>query len=117
MRSCIRAISRLGSRSRCKSSAMIFIATYSLHHLTDDAKAVFLSGLREQLNEGGKILIGDVAFETRAELEACREAAGADWDEDEIYFVASELREKLPGLTFARISSCAGVLTLARTEE
>ena len=93
------------------------IATYSLHHLTDDAKAVFLSGLREQLNEGGKILIGDVAFETRAELEACREAAGADWDEDEIYFVASELRGKLPGLTFARISPCAGVLTLARTEE
>lgn len=93
------------------------IATYSLHHLTDDAKATFLSSLREQLNEDGKILIGDVAFETRAELEACRETAGADWDADEIYFAASELREKLPGLRFVRISPCAGVLTLARTEE
>ena len=93
------------------------VATYSLHHLTDAEKVLFLDGLLALLKEDGEILIGDVAFETRAELEACREAAGADWDEDEIYFVASELREKLPGLTFARISSCAGVLTLARTEE
>ena len=93
------------------------VATYSLHHLTDKQKIAFLRTLRGCLKENGRILIGDVAFETRAELEACREAAGADWDEDEIYFVASELREKLPGLTFARISPCAGVLTLARTEE
>ena len=42
------------------------IATYALHHLTDAQKIVFLSALRGCLNENGKILIGDVAFETRS---------------------------------------------------
>ena len=90
------------------------IATYSLHHLTDDAKAAFLGSLREQLNEGGKILIGDVAFRTRAELEACKTQAGASWDEDEIYFVADELAPAFPQLKFVPFSACAGILSLRR---
>ena len=90
------------------------IATYSLHHLTDDAKAAFLGSLREQLNEGGKILIGDVAFRTRVELEACKTQAGASWDEDEIYFVADELAPAFPQLKFVPFSACAGILSLRR---
>lgn len=43
------------------------IDTYSLNHLTDDEKVTFLKDLLNQLNEGGVIYIGDVAFETRAE--------------------------------------------------
>ncbi len=46
------------------------IATYSLHHLSDTQKAAFLEGLLPLLNDGGVIYIGDVAFQTRAELEA-----------------------------------------------
>ena len=45
------------------------IATYSIHHLTDIQKIYFLKELRNRLREGGKILIGDVAFETRNELQ------------------------------------------------
>ena len=41
------------------------VATYSIHHLTDEQKIVFLKDLLNHLNDGGKILIGDVAFETR----------------------------------------------------
>lgn len=51
-------------------------ATYSLHHLTLEGKRDFLAQLRRQLAPEGEILIGDVAFRTQAELEACRKAAG-----------------------------------------
>lgn len=90
------------------------VATYSLHHLTDTQKRVFLSELRDHLKENGKIIIGDVAFETRKDLERCRLATGDAWDDDEIYFVAEELRKDLPGLSFTQISDCAGVLMLGR---
>ena len=90
------------------------VATYSLHHLTDTQKRVFLSELRDHLKENGKIIIVDVAFETRKDLERCRLAAGDAWDDGEIYFVAEELRKDLPGLSFTQISDCAGVLMLGR---
>ena len=90
------------------------IATYSLHHLTDQQKTVFLTDLLNRLNEGGCILIGDVAFETRASLDRCREAAGDEWDDEEIYFVADELRRSFSTLSFKKISHCAGVLSLIR---
>ena len=51
---------------------------------------------------------------TRAELERCKAAAGDAWDEDEIYFVAQELREAFPQLKFRPISSCAGLLTIQK---
>ena len=88
------------------------VATYSLHHLTDEEKAEFIAMLRRLLNEGGKILIGDVAFESRAELEACRRGAGDEWDGDEIYFVADELRAIYPDLVFKQKSYCAGVIVI-----
>lgn len=56
--------------SECKYDYIV--GTYSLHHLTDEQKVTFFSSLMECLNDGGKLLIGDVAFETRAELEKCR---------------------------------------------
>ena len=90
------------------------VATYSLHHLTDAQKVVFLSALRGCLNENGKILIGDVAFETRGALNRCRQEAGADWDVDEIYFVAEELKRDFPDLSFTQLSPCAGVLTISK---
>ena len=88
------------------------IATYSLHHLTDDRKVAFLRSLAECLNAGGRILVGDVAFETRADLEQCRKDAGDEWDDEEFYFAADELKEAFPGLHFEKISFCAGILTI-----
>ncbi|MBR0445474.1 MAG: class I SAM-dependent methyltransferase [Clostridia bacterium] len=88
------------------------VATYSLHHLTDEQKVSFLHTLRNLLNPGGKILIGDVAFEDRAKLEQCRDGAGDEWDPDEIYFVADELQTEFPSLVFHPVSFCAGVISL-----
>ena len=90
------------------------IATNSLHHLPDTEKAVFLRELMMLLNEGGTIYIGDVAFQTRRDLDQCRKQAGDAWDEDEIYFVYNELKSILPQLNFEPYSECAGVLTLKK---
>lgn len=97
-----------------RQSYDFIVATYSLHHLTDGQKIDFLRILQSLLKENGRIVIGDVAFETRTELDQCRQTAGSDWDEEEIYFVADELRESFPGLIFTQVSHCAGVLVLAR---
>lgn len=90
------------------------VATYSLHHLTDAQKIPFLHSLLGCLKDDGRILIGDVAFETRKQLEQCRREAGDEWDDEEIYFVADELRNAFPELSFTQISGCAGILTLSR---
>lgn len=88
------------------------IATYSLHHLTDQQKITFLRFLQERLAPSGAILVGDVAFASRADLERCKADCGDEWDDDEFYFVYDELKADFPGLEFEKLSHCAGVLTL-----
>lgn len=102
-----------------KQNYDFIVATYSLHHLNDEWKTAFLNELLDLLKEYGMILIGDVAFRTRAELNACREEAGDEWDEEEVYFVVDELKEIFPDLSFTPYSYCAGILSLTgnRSEE
>ena len=90
------------------------VATYCLHHLTDEQKKVSLRLMLDQLNENGQILIGDVAFQTRSELEKCEQEAGDEWDDEEIYFVVDEMKKKFPGIEFTKVSYCAGILSLTR---
>lgn len=90
------------------------VATYSLHHLNDEEKVRFLNLLRTLLKKDGQILIGDVAFETRAEMIQCSLDAGDEWDDEEIYFVVDELRSVFPDLKFTPFSGCSGVITLER---
>lgn len=91
------------------------ISTYALHHLTDKFKADFLNELHMNLNQNGKIIIGDVSFTTRELLEKCREKYKDLWDDDEFYFVYEEIKGKLnfPVKRYISISHCAGVLLLA----
>lgn len=93
------------------------VSTYALHHLTDGQKAGLIRQLSDLLNPGGQILIGDVSFETRSELEKCREKYREDWDRDETYFVSTELKNSLGGELFCeyqKMSHCAGVLSVTR---
>lgn len=92
------------------------IATYSLHHLTDDQKAEFLHTLLPRLAPGGRIYIGDVAFPDRQHLDDCRIASGEEWDDDEVYFVYDELRPHFPHSSFTPFSPCAGLLELWNDE-
>lgn len=90
------------------------IATYALHHLTDEQKVAFLQELLPLLQDNGCIYVGDVAFATRAQLEQCKAQAGDDWDASEIYFVYDELKQAFPQLRFEPVSHCAGLLTLKK---
>ena len=90
------------------------IATYALHHLTDEQKVAFFQELLPLLQDNGCIYVGDVAFATRAELEQCKAQAGDDWDASEIYFVYDELKQAFPQLQFEPVSHCAGLLTLKK---
>lgn len=90
------------------------IATYALHHLTDTQKVKLINSLLPLLNDNGCIYIGDVAFHTRKELQKCREMAGMEWDDDEIYFVFDELNKSFPKMKFEQMSYCAGVFFLKK---
>lgn len=96
----------------CNHSYDFIVATYSLHHLTDAQKVDFLRTLLNHLNKDGQILIGDVAFKTREELNQCRVQAGDEWDSEEVYFIVDELKKAFPELSFTHISFCAGILML-----
>ena len=95
-----------------KETYDFIVATYSIHHLADDQKVVLLRELMDHLRDNGKILIGDVAFESREELDKCREESGDEWD-DESYCVADELRADFPGLVFKKMTFCSGILTIS----
>ncbi|NYB74899.1 class I SAM-dependent methyltransferase [Sedimentibacter hydroxybenzoicus DSM 7310] len=91
------------------------ISTYAIHHLSDEAKVEFIKALTKLLNTNGKILIGDVSFETSEELNKCRELHKEDWDNDEFYFVANNIMNSLNDLYYCnydKISHCAGVLVV-----
>lgn len=89
------------------------ISTYVLHHLTDEEKIAFIAKLRPLLKEDGKILIGDIAFETREQHNQCRQKSIGYWDDDEFYFVYEEIRSLLEDeCDFYPVSHCGGVLIL-----
>ena len=88
------------------------VSTYAMHHLTDEQKVSFLHSLLGHLNEGGKILIGDVAFQTREEMARCRQTVGDEWDDDEYYFIMDELKQEFPGITFRPVSFCSGIICI-----
>lgn len=93
------------------------ISTYALHHLDDDAKVTFIMELLDVLEPDGAILIADVCFTARDNLLSCRESCGDDWDDGEIYFVFSELQNRLSPLciiTFHKYSFCSGIIEIRK---
>ena len=93
---------------------------------SDAGKVTFIQSLLPLLREGGVIYIGDVAFDTRAELEACRAPSGDRWIMAYMYpcirekvnaptaeqLVYDELKRASPAMTFDRLSPCSGILSL-----
>ena len=88
------------------------VATYALHHLSDEQKTELISKLLNNLKENGKILIGDISFENRNLLNQCKEVAGNEWDDEETYCVADKLKKVFPNLQFTAESFCGGVFVI-----
>jgi putative AdoMet-dependent methyltransferase len=93
------------------------ISTYTLHHLSDVEKVNFIMSLLPLLSENGRIFIGDIAFQTRQDLEVCRKNNSKHWDEDEYYFVFNEINSSLKEFCkceFHSASHCGGVFIITR---
>lgn len=92
------------------------ISTYAMHHLTDSEKISFIETLKTYLTDDGKILIGDIAFETRESLLDVKEKVGVSWDETEHYIVYNELVKGLDfkKVDFIQLSFCAGLMYLSK---
>jgi len=90
------------------------ISTYAIHHLTDEEKKTFICELMKHLNPGGAIVFGDVAFQTREDLEQAKRKDQDQWDNEEFYLVEDEIKEMFPELeiNFIQISYCSGVMTI-----
>lgn len=90
----------------------LILMTYSLHHLQAEAQRKLVRELWKLLKEGGHLLIGDVAFESREDWEACRKRSGSLWDGEEVYPVWEEWRSigKEHCGAFFPLSFCAGVM-------
>lgn len=90
------------------------ICTYAIHHLTDSEKERLIREMTACLRTGGRILIGDIAFETEEMREACRLAVGDEWDEEEQYMTMDEMERYLSETThsYRQISGCAGILEI-----
>ncbi len=91
------------------------VSSYAIHHLTDKEKIPFLQKLTRLVTEGGVILIGDVAFLSRIQLDQVKQVAEG-WDHDEFYMAAEEI---IAGLEKAGVqpefiptSSCSGILKI-----
>ncbi len=87
------------------------ITTYAFHHITDENKAAFVQECIAHLAPNGKMLIGDISFQTRQGLLKCQADLGG-WDDDEFYTAFDELQSALPdfSLHFTPISFCAGII-------
>lgn len=90
------------------------ISTYALHHLTDAEKTNLIKQCKTCMSDDGMILIGDVAFETRMNLNICKDKSKDQWDTDETYIVFEELKQHFRGqkMSFREISHCAGIVSL-----
>jgi putative AdoMet-dependent methyltransferase len=95
----------------------LYKCTYAFHHLQDKEKIKFLKVLSKQLSANGKILIGDISFQTRELQDACKARFENDgWDNDEVYFVYDEIKGDFEDskILYTPISYCAGVLVIEK---
>lgn len=90
------------------------VCTYAIHHLDNSQKIEFIKELINHLSACGKVLIGDVTFETINEMEKCKAQNSSDWDNDEIYPVVEVLKPVFPSMNIKKISFCAGVFIVTK---
>jgi len=92
------------------------LSAYVFHEFDTAGKLRVIAQLSEHLAGGGRLLIGDVAFETGAELSAARQTY-AKWWEDEDYWVAERdlprLTERGFDASFHRVSFSGGIFRIA----
>ena len=91
------------------------VSSYFLHGLSPKQKVSFLRrAASDNLNKGGRIVIGDIGFANRDDHRRAREKWAKQWDYDEYYWCGDELTAALKkvgmNVTYKQITECSGVL-------
>ncbi len=85
------------------------VSTYVLHEFDLPTKMKILKTLAERLGPDGRVVVGDVSFETPQDREQWR----SHWDEEEFYWAACEVIPLCPGaglqVEYRQVSFCGGV--------
>ena len=85
------------------------VCTYAVHHLPYLRQTALIREMLRHLAPGGRLLIGDIAFDTLKDRETCRARFLRDWDDEEYYPVQEMLQKDFPQVRFEKQSLCAGV--------
>lgn len=92
----------------------VIISTYAFHHIDHFEKANLITDMLRHLKDGGKIIIGDLAFESLQELKNFRAANKENWLYEDLYMVYSEVVKNFEHAEWKKISKCAGIVTITK---
>jgi len=94
------------------------VSAYTLHHLKVDEKVDAIQRMaRDLLASSGKIVIGDVSFQTTNDRRVARKKLGGIWDDDEYYWAADEILDLLSennfDVAYEQISEYGGIYSIS----
>lgn len=92
----------------------VIYSTYTFHHLDRFEKPRFMKDLLRHLNKGGKLIIGDLAFETLSEVKEFRKQNKDAWSSNDMYLIFEEVRKDFPDAECIKISDCAGLVVITK---
>lgn len=92
----------------------VVYSTYTFHHLDRYEKPRFINDLLRHLPDGGKVVIGDLAFETLKQVKQFRKEHKDAWQKNDMYLVFEEVRKDFPNAVFQKVSDFAGYVVITK---
>jgi len=96
------------------------VSAYVFHEFDDSLKLRLIEDLAGHLDDGGRIVIGDVSFPNEAARAVCHQKWRTAWDEDEHCWAVGPIRPALEdagfAVTYEQVSFCGGVFSLRRRD-
>ena len=92
----------------------VIISTYAFHHLDQYEKIGLVNDFLRHLKDGGEIIIGDLAFESRDEMKTFRKMNKENWLYEDMYMVYEEMKKDFEHITWKKISKCAGIIAITK---
>jgi putative AdoMet-dependent methyltransferase len=94
------------------------VSAYVFHHFVLEEKIRIIKSLvAHHLSSGGRIIIGDIAFQNAEAMNKLKASLGDEWD-NEFYWVASESVPALENAGFkveyVQVSACAGIFLIQK---
>jgi len=93
------------------------VSAYTFHEFSDSYKITLLQRLAEEsLAAQGLIVIGDISYKTRSEIDEAHQSLAGLWDEVEHYWCAEKMIPQMVKagfkVAYEQVSPCGGVYRL-----